>query len=286
MKPPELARPDSIAEACRLLGDSQGEAKLIAGGTAVVLMMRQGLIFPTLLVSLQRVEGLASIEVADGHVRIGGRATLHDVAASDIVRRHAPSLARACQVVGNVRVRNAATLAGNLAEADYASDPPSVLACLGAKCIAQGIDGTRSIPIAELITGFYSTDLSPAEVITEVHVPIAEADEVTTYLKYVSRSSEDRPCVGVAASAIIRDDAVEDLNVVVGAVGPAPVGRSEVCSSATGRALDDATTRTVAEGYSDSIDPMEDARGSSWYRREMIRVFVTRALEELRSTDG
>jgi carbon-monoxide dehydrogenase medium subunit len=286
MNPPELARPNSIAEACRLLDESQGEARLIAGGTAVVLMMRQGLIFPSLLVSLQRVEGLASIDMAEGHLRIGGRATLHDVAASDIVRRHAPSLARACQVVGNVRVRNAATLAGNLAEADYASDPPSVLACLGAKCIAQGLDGTRSIPIADLITGFYSTDLSPAEMITEVHVPIADPEEVTTYLKYVSRSSEDRPCVGVAAGAIIRDDTVEDLHVVVGAVGPAPAERPEVCSSATGRALDHATIRTVADGYADSIEPMEDARGSSWYRKEMIRVFVTRALEALRSADG
>lgn len=286
MKPPELARPDSIAEACRLLEESRGEAKLIAGGTAVVLMMRQGLIFPSLLVSLQRVEDLASIEVADGHVQIGGRATLHDVAASDIVRRHAPSLARACRVVGNVRVRNAATLAGNLAEADYASDPPSVLACLGAKCMAQGPDGTRSIPIADLITGFYSTDLLPAEVITEVHVPIADPEEVSTYLKYVSRSSEDRPCVGVAASAVIRANTIEDMRVVVGAVGPAPAGRPEVCSRATGRPLDDATIRSVADGYADSIDPMEDARGSSWYRREMIRVVVTRALEALRSADG
>ena len=286
MKPPELARPNSIAEACRLLDEADGEAKLIAGGTAVVLMMRQGLIFPTLLVSLQRVEDLVSIEVADGYVRIGAKATLNDVAVSDIVRRHAPSLARACQVVGNVRVRNAATLAGNLAEADYASDPPSVLACLGASCIAQGLDGTRSIPTADLVTGFYSTDLSRAEVLTEVHVPIPDPGEVTTYLKYVSRSSEDRPCVGVAASAILRDGAIEDLNVVVGAVSPAPAGRPEVCSSTTGRALDDATIRIVADGYADSIDPMEDARGSSWYRREMIRVFVTRALEALRPAHG
>lgn len=286
MRPPELARPDSIGEACRLLGESQEEAKLIAGGTAVVLMMRQGLIYPTLLVSLQRVEGLSSIEVADGQVLIGGNATLHDVATSGLVRRHAPSLARACEVVGNVRVRNAATLAGNLAEADYASDPPSVLACHRATCIAQGLDGTRSISIADLITGFYSTDLSPTEVITEVHVPIADPGELTSYLKYVSRSSEDRPCVGVAARAVVRDGTVEDLDVVVGAVGPGPVSRPAVCSTAVGRGLDDATIRMVADGYADSIDPMEDARGSSWYRREMIRVFVTRALEALTSTDG
>jgi carbon-monoxide dehydrogenase medium subunit len=286
VRPPELARPDSVEEACRLLGESEGEAKLIAGGTAVVLMMRQGLIFPTLLVSLQRVEGLSSIEVADGHIVIGGNATLREIAASGLVRRHARSLARACELVGNVRVRNAATLAGNLAEADYASDPPSVLACHRATCTAQGLDGTRSIPVTDLVTGFYSTALSPTEVITEVHVPVAEPDELTAYLKYVSRSSEDRPCVGVAARAVIRDGTVEDLGVVVGAVGPAPASRPDVCGAALGKGLDDATIRTVADDYADSIDPMEDARGSSWYRREMIHVFVTRALDELNSTDG
>ena len=279
----EIAQPDSIEDACRLLQDARGEAKIIAGGTAVVLMMRQGLIAPALLVSLQRIAGHSSIEVVDSEVRIGANITLGEVASSELVRAHAPSLASACATVGNVRVRNAATLAGNLAEADYASDPPSVLTCMGASCVVRGPDGHRTIPVADLITGFYSTDLSPAEVITEIRVPRVREHERVCYLKYVSRSSEDRPCVGVAARASIRNGVLEDVNLVVGAVAPSPVHIADVCDRARGRPLDDATIRAVADGYADAIDPMEDARGSSWYRSEMIRVFVARAMEGLRS---
>ena len=279
----EIAQPDSIEDACRLLQDARGEAKIIAGGTAVVLMMRQGLIAPALLVSLQRIAGHSSIEVVDSEVRIGANVTLGEVASSELVRAHAPSLASACATVGNVRVRNAATLAGNLAEADYASDPPSVLTCLSASCVVRGPDGDRTIPVVDLITGFYSTDLSPAEVITEIRVPRVREHERVCYLKYVSRSSEDRPCVGVAARASIRSGVLEGVNLVVGAVAPSPVHIADVCDRVRGRPLDDATIRAVADGYADAIDPMEDARGSSWYRSEMIRVFVARAMEGLRS---
>jgi carbon-monoxide dehydrogenase medium subunit len=277
----ELARPDSIAEASRLLEEGRGDGKLIAGGTAVVLMMRQGLIAPALLVSMADVQGHSSIEISDSEIRIGANVTLAEVATSEIIREHAPSLAHASSVVGNVRVRNAATLAGNLAEADYASDPPSVLSCLGATCVVYGPDGERVIPAAALITGFYSTALSPADVIAEIRVPPLRRHERAAYIKYVARSSEDRPCVGVAAYATIRDGTIDNLRVAVGAVGPAPVMLAEVCGTARGRPLDDDTITTIAEGYADSIDPMDDARGSSWYRTEMIRVFVGRALERL-----
>jgi aerobic carbon-monoxide dehydrogenase medium subunit len=279
----EIAQPDSIEEACRLLQDRPGDAKVIAGGTAVVLMMRQGLIAPALLVSLQRIAGSSSIELVDSQLRIGANVTLAEVASSEVVRTAAPSLSRACATVGNVRVRNAATLAGNLAEADYASDPPSVLSCIGASCVARGPDGEREIPVADLITGFYSTTLSPAEVITEIRVPQVEEHERDSYLKYVSRSSEDRPCVGVAARASIRNGVLEDVNVVVGAVAPTPVSIPEVCDRARGHPLEDATIRAIADGYAEAIDPMEDARGSSWYRTEMIRVFVARAMQGLRT---
>jgi carbon-monoxide dehydrogenase medium subunit len=286
MTAPDLARPASAEEACRTLGAAGEDAIVIAGGTAVVLMLRQGLIAPSLLVSLDRIDGLSAIEVAAEMLRIGARVTLDEIAASGAVRAHAPALARACGLVGNVRVRNAATLAGNLAEADYASDPPAVLACLGATCRVRGPDGARMVPIADLITGFYSTALSPAELITEILVPVAGRGERSTYLKYVTRSSEDRPCVGVAARAFFRGDAIGGLSVTVGAVGSVPASRPDVCASVSGSRLDDATIAKVANGYSASIDPIEDARGSAWYRSEMIRVFITRALNDLRSSGG
>ncbi|MQA99869.1 MAG: 4-hydroxybenzoyl-CoA reductase [Actinobacteria bacterium] len=278
----ELARPATVDEAVRILDDSEGEGKLIAGGTAVVLMMRQGLISPPLLVSLQDVQGMTGIDQAGGSVRIGSRVTLGAVASSELVRAHAPALAHACNVVGNLRVRNVATLAGNLAEADYASDAPSVLTCIGATCSVQGPDGSRTLPISELITGFYSTALGPAEVIKEVSVPMGRRNERTAYLKYVSRSSEDRPCVGVAARALFDDGAVKELNVVIAGVAGTPAVAPHACDLGIGRPLEDGAIADVAEAYADSIDPMEDARGSAWYRTQMIRVFVTRALQTLR----
>lgn len=281
----ELARPNSVDEAIRILSENEGDAKLIAGGTAVGLMMRQGLIAPPLLVSMDRVDGLTGIEISDGHLRIGAKVTLREIASSELIRTHAPALAHSSDVVANVRIRNVATLAGNLAEADYASDPPSVLTCLGASYTAQRIDGTRSLAVSELITGFYSTALSPTEVITEVQVPVARPGERSTYLKYVSRSSEDRPCVGVAARAVITEGVLEELNVVVGAVAATPATAPEVCNTAIGRPLDDGMIAAVASGYTDSIDPMEDVRGSSWYRTQMIGVFVTRALQQIRGAE-
>jgi carbon-monoxide dehydrogenase medium subunit len=278
----ELARPATVDEAVRILDESEGEGKLIAGGTAVVLMMRQGLISPPLLVSMQDVQGMTGIDRSDGHLRIGAQVTLGVVASSELVQLHAPALARACDVVGNIRVRNAATLAGNLAEADYASDPPSMLTCLGATCSVQGPDGSRTLPISELITGFYSTSLGPAEVITEVSVPEARPGERAAYLKYVSRSSEDRPCVGVAARVVIDDGAVKEMNVVIAGVAGTPTVAPQACEVGIGRPLEDGAIADIAEGHADSIDPMEDARGSPWYRTQMIRVFVTRALQTLR----
>ncbi|MGH2819121.1 MAG: FAD binding domain-containing protein [Actinomycetota bacterium] len=283
MTAPELAEPTSVPQACDLLAGRPDDAKVIAGGTAVVLMMRQRLISPGLLVSLDRIAGLDRIAVLDGHLTIGASATLSEVTASEVVRRHAPALARACGLVANVRVRNAATLGGNLAEADYASDPPAMLSCLGASCVVDGPEGRREVRVAELITGFYSTVLSPAEIITEIRVPIASDGQSSTYLKYNSRSSEDRPCVGVAASLVTRNEVISDLRIAVGAVASAPVVLPDVCRRAAGRTLDEDTIDLLADSYSGSIEPMDDARGSAWYRTEMIRVFVHRALQDLSS---
>jgi carbon-monoxide dehydrogenase medium subunit len=276
-----FVEPTTLEEACRLLDDDANSPKLVSGGTALVLMMRQGLIAPTSLVSLGAVPGLSSIDEDDDRIVIGARSTLTQVAHDDLVRRHIPALAEACRVVGNVRVRNVATIGGNIAEADYASDPPSVLIAMDATCSIQGVSKLRSATVQELITGFYSNSLEPDEVITAVTVSKAGPGSRSCYLKYVSRSSEDRPCVGVAVVADFEDDAVRKLSVVVGAVADIPQRRDDITSVAIGRSLEPAIREGIAESYAEAIDPMDDARGSAWYRRRMIRVFVRRALERV-----
>lgn len=276
-----FVEPTSTDEACRMLAADPWGTKVISGGTAVVLMMRQGLIAPESLISLSRIPGLRGIQEVDGVLRIGAGTTLAEVAASGVVRAGAPSLAYACSVVGNPRIRHVATLGGNLAEADYASDPPATLASLGATCHVVGPSGSRVVAVADLITGFYETVLEHAELVTHVDVPVPAGERAAVYLKYRSRSSEDRACVGVAARADVVDGRVRDLDVVLAAVASTLQRVPEVLASAAGRALDAEMAREVARGYAEATQPMDDARGSSWYRVRMIEVFVRRALEQL-----
>lgn len=281
----DYLEPSTVSEACELLERHEG-GKALAGGTAVVLMMQQGLLLPEVLVSLRNIDGLSNIAARDDLITIGSAVTLQEIASSPLLQERTPSLAKACGLVGNVRVRNAATLGGNLAEADYASDPPAVLAGLDATVVAQGGRGERRIAARDLVTGFYETALERDEIITRVEVLPLAPDERSVYLKYVSRSSEDRPCVGVAARASFSDELVDELSIVVGAVASTPQRLGGVEAQAVGTRLEADVIESAAGAYADGISPLEDARGSAWYRKRMIRVFVKRALTGLISNDA
>jgi aerobic carbon-monoxide dehydrogenase medium subunit len=281
----DYLEPTTVSEASELLKLHEG-GKAIAGGTAVVLMMQQGLLFPEALISLRKIDGLSDIIAGGGIITIGSAATLREIASSTLLLEQTPSLAKACGLVGNVRVRSSATLGGNLAEGDYASDPPTVLAGLDATVFAESGRGQRSIAARDLVTGFYETALERDEIITHVEVRPLGADERTVYLKYVSRSSEDRPCVGVAARARFSDGIVDEISVVVGAVSSTPQRLDDVEGQAVGTRLEPEVIEALADGYSQRISPLEDARGSAWYRKRMIRVFVKRALAGLVSNNA
>lgn len=277
-------RPTSVREACALLTADPFASKVISGGTAVVLMMRQRLIAPEHLVSVGDIAALRGITgTGDDVLRIGAAVTLRELSAAPELRRSAPSLAYACGQVGNPRVRNMATIGGNLAEADYASDPPSVLISLGATCHVAGPSGERDVPVAELITGFYETCLAADELITHVDVPCPPGSRQAVYLKYRSRSSEDRACVGVAARVDMVGDRVGDIDVVVAAVASTPQRLPAILRAEVGSRLDDALVDRLARAYSEGIDALDDARGSQWYRRKMIDVFVRRACAAVRT---
>lgn len=279
---PHLIQPSSLPEALSLLGRYGYEAKVIAGGTAVVLMLQQRLIAPEVLISLGRAPDLDYVRPAEDGLYLGPLLLLRDVEQSPLVRERYPALARACGAVGNVRVRNQATLGGNLAEADYASDPPAMLLALDASVTATGPSGPRTIPLSDFFLGFYTTALQPDELITDIFVPALPPDSRMTYLKFQSRSSEDRPCMGVAAVASFDDGTCADLRVAVGAACETPQRLPEIEALAHGQALTDELVTEIAEQYAANIETLEDLRGSAWYRTQMIRVHVRRALEAVR----
>jgi carbon-monoxide dehydrogenase medium subunit len=281
----ELAflRPRSIQEAVALLAEHGDEAKVVAGSTALTIMLRNRLIDPAVLVSIAGIPDLGARTVTDGTLRLGALATHRQVERDPGVRAALPVVADTFAKVANVRVRNAATVGGVMAEADYASDPPAVFLGLDAVVVAEGPDGVRRIPAAEFFVAFYETSLRPDEIVTAVEVPVPAAGTGTTYEKFVTRSSEDRPCVGVFAAARRNPDGTyADVRVAVGAAAETPQRFPDLEAQAQGTDLGDDVRRAIADGYAGRITTLDDVRGSSWYRTEMIRVWVRRALEAAR----
>lgn len=279
----KFVQPESHAETLEALTRYGDEAKIIAGGTAVVLMLQQRLIAPEVLVSLGRVPGLDYIETKPDGIHVGPLTSLRDVSLSSLVQQHYPALAYACGEVGNVRIQNQATLGGNLAEADYASDPPAVLLALDASVAIGSSSGSRIVPLADFFLGFYTTVLEPDEMVSEVTIPSLGPDTRMTYLKYKSRSSEDRPCAGVAVVAAFEDGVCTDLRVAVGAACEVPNRLPEFETMAQGQPLSDELIAEIAEGYAANIETLDDLRGSAWYRTQMVKVHVRRALMEVRN---
>jgi len=252
--------PSSLEEALALRAE-HGDATVLAGGTFLGILMNQGLLAPTALLSLGRVEELRRVEVVDGELRLGAMVTHRTVERT--VPDGWPVLARAFSLVASPRVRNVATVGGVLADADYASDPPAMLAALHARAVLRSPRGERSVSVGELIRGYYETCIEPDELLVEVRVP--PQPERATYRKFRSRSSEDRPCAAVAA---VRG--TDGLRVVVGAVAETPQDFPELC---------DGSADEVAARYAERIEPLSDARGSAAYRRRVIAAEVRRAVE-------
>ncbi|HET9457661.1 MAG TPA: xanthine dehydrogenase family protein subunit M [Candidatus Limnocylindrales bacterium] len=280
-------QPETLAEAIRLLDELGDEAKVVAGATALTIMLRQRLIAPAALVSLNRIPDLDRIEERDGQIALGALVRHRDVELDPLVRERLPLLAEVFAVVANVRVRNAATVGGVLAESDYASDPPAVFLALDAEVDVAGPNGARSIPIGDFFVAFYETAIEPAEIVTGVRVPIPPAGSGGVYEKYVTRSSEDRPCVGVAAVVrLAADGTAADVRVAVGAAAETPQRFGDLEAAARGRRLEPDVLAAIADGYAERIETLDDMRGSAWYRTEMVRVWVRRAIEHAAGRAG
>ncbi len=274
MTTPEWREPHSLDEALALRAEHGDEATIVAGGSFLGIVMNQKLFSPTMLVALRSVPKLDRIEADGETLSLGAMATHRAVERSEAVKAGWPSLAFAFSVVASPRVRNQATVGGVVADADYASDPPSMLAALGAKVVAKSIRGEREIPMDEFILGHYATALEGDELVTELRISRNSGRSV--YRKFRSRSSEDRPCVSVAAAKNCGE-----LRVVIGAVADRPQYFPEVCALANGERVTDELATEIGRRYAERIEPLSDSRGSARYRKRVIAVEVRRALEEL-----
>ncbi|HXG52054.1 MAG TPA: xanthine dehydrogenase family protein subunit M [candidate division Zixibacteria bacterium] len=276
----DLLRPRSLAEAAELLARHGDRARPIAGGTTLVILMKQRVAHFPYLIDLQSIPGLDGIAPEADGLRIGALATHRAVELSPAVRREYRALAEAFHAIGNVRVRQTATVGGNLAHADCRLDPPPALLVLGAEVTAFGPKGERVIPLDGFFRGPYETALEPGEILTSVKVPRPPAGSRSVYLRYTTLSANDWPCLGVAALRVADGARCRDLRLALGGLAPAPL-LVRGLEFARGEALEPPVVERVLELVDGQIEPFGDLRGSEWYKRQMARLFVKRALEQL-----
>jgi carbon-monoxide dehydrogenase medium subunit len=270
-------RPGTLDQACALMAE-RDDAMVYGGGTAVQILEKQGVLFASDLVDISGIPGLAGIEETSTGVRIGPMATLRAVETSALVRRVAPLAARVYSHVANPRVRNTASVGGNLAHGDYRLDPPTALLVLDATVELTSSGGTRALPLREFFVDFQRTAARPEEIITAVEIPRQDEAAGSWFAKLSSLSANDWPCA--SAAALVTGGrrfgrGARQIRIGLGAVAPTPVfTQVEVAADAGADEAVDAA-RQAAQPL---IDPIPDVRGGVKFKRHLALVAVEEAV--------
>jgi carbon-monoxide dehydrogenase medium subunit len=276
----DLLQPRSVSEAVAMLARYGDDARPLGGGTTLVILMKQRALYYPYLVDLQTIPGLAEIKVESNGVRIGALVTHRSLECSPVIRASFPALADAFGQIGNIRIRQTASIGGNLAHADYRLDPPPALLVLGAEVSLFGANGARTVPLSQFFQGLYETALKPAELLIDIKVPFMPENSRAVYLRYSTLSANDWPCLGVAAFLSKANGRCRELRVALGGLASTPVlvGGLDFVNDQT---LDFAVIERLLDAVDQQIAPFADLRGSEWYKRRMARLFVKKAVEQL-----
>lgn len=285
MSPFELIEPASLGEALALLDPEDSTVRPIAGGTALMLMMKAGVFRPTRLVSLRKLAALdPRIAVAkDGALTIGAMTPLALVERSPEVARAAPVIPRAMRRLSNIRVRNVATIGGNLAHGDPHMDLPPILIALAAQLAVIGPNGAkpieRTVAVEDLFAGYFETVLAKNELILELRIP-PQGRSRAAYLKVTTGSAEDWPALGVAVALEAEGQTVKSARVVVSAATEKAMRLDAVERLLAGATIDEKMLARAGEAAAEEAECISDVRGSAAYKRELTRVYVGRALRQ------
>jgi carbon-monoxide dehydrogenase medium subunit len=276
----DLFQPRSLAEASALLLKHGDEARPIAGGTTLVILMKQRAAHYPYLVDLQSIPGLNRIAVEADGIRIGALVTHRAVELSPFVRNSFPVVAQAFSMIGNVRVRETASVGGNLVHADYRLDPPPALLLLKSEVTLFGRGGSRVMRLKDFFTGMYETALEAGEILVDVKVPHMPAGSKAVYLRHSALSANDWPCLGVAALVSKENGRVRELRLALSGMAATPISVDGL-EFVRDHLLDNSVLDRILSVVDDQIAPFADLRGSEWYKRRMARVFVKRAIAQL-----
>ncbi len=279
MIPPafDYAVPKTLNEAVSLLSQNEG-SKVLAGGHSLIPLLKLRLASPPLLVDINRLEGLAYIREEGGWLKIGAMTREVDLERSSLVHDRYPLLADTTRLVADPIVRQMATLGGNLAHADPANDHPAAMLAYGARVVAVGPKGERTIPCSALFVDLFQTALEHDEILTEIQIPAPAPHSGGAYLK-LERKVGDYGTVGVAAQVSL-DAAGHCASAGIGLtnVGLTPIEAKGAEAALAGHTPDDATIRQAAALTAQAAQPNADRRGSEEYKRSLVRTLTVRAL--------
>lgn len=287
MIPFEMVEPTSLQEAVSLLDPQEPTIRPVAGGTALMLMMKAGVFVPSRLVCLHRIEPRYSRIALDdsGELQIGAMATLSEVEHDANVAARLPVLKRALRRLSNPRVRNVARVGGALAHGDPHMDLPPVLTMLGARLTIVGPNGERVLPLEQLYSGYYETVLEKDELITAVTVPSLNGRK-SAYMKVTSRSADDWPALGVAVAFALQNGALRDPVIVVSAATEKVTRLTDTEKVLQGAAPEDAVLNRAGDAAVAEVSILADAHGSAAYKRELLRVYLRRAVRQALADDA
>ncbi len=281
MRPFEYVEPETLDEALALLAAEPLDTLVMAGGTSLVILMKQDLVRPARVIGLRKLAQLRAIESGEG-LRLGALATHGTIARSSAVRAFAPALAATFASVATVRIRAQATVGGSLAHADPAQDPPVTLLALDATAVVMSKTRARRVPLDALFIDVFETSLEPDELLLRVELPPLPAGARATYKKFLPNSLDDYATVSVAAVvATGADGTCTYARIALGGAGPVPLRAHEAERSLVGRRPDDAAIKEAASLAAAATDPMADLRGSVAYKRAMAGIWTERALREV-----
>lgn len=277
-----LHQPESVETACSLLAHYGDEAKLLAGGSELILLLKLGLIRPQHIIDIKGISKLDRLDfdAETQALRVGALVTHRTLAGSKTVREHFPLLVDMEQHVANVRVRNVGTVAGNLCFAEPHADPGTLLLAYRAKVKARGPNGERTLEMSDFFADYYETALKKDEILTEIEIPKLGKNFTGTYLRFCPG---ERPLIAVALLIGWRNGSAEDVRVVLGCVGPTPIRAREVEQRLIGKSAEEILAEAAEAGERAALlcDPLEDIWGSKEYKRQIVKTLVARGLYQI-----
>ncbi|KPL18352.1 MAG: hypothetical protein AMJ92_08460 [candidate division Zixibacteria bacterium SM23_81] len=271
--------PRSVEEALHLIKEEGQAAKLLAGGTDLLVQMKEGLFRPSLVVDIGSLHQLRGIRKEEGFIWIGPLTTHHDLAHSALIQRHGLALAQGASKVGSPQIRQRGTLGGNIANASPAADTLPPLVVLEAEVQVSSLTGSRWVPVESVMEGPSQTVLRPEELITAVRFPVQEKGFRSQYEKFGSRRALSIAVASVAAGAYQEKGCVKKITIALGSVSPSIVRASQAEELLTGKALEQSLIARASTSAGQACCPLDDVRGSIWYRRQLVAALLARILQ-------